>query len=82
MPTSPIKLDKSDSSIVLTCDLCPWWSALAIGKPNAWTSAEQHERIAHPELPQVYRQARYERESYARRAAAAREMPREPEMSR
>lgn len=67
MPTtnaSPIKLDCSESLIVIYCTEHPWWRACRFHKDEAWDSACGHEQREHPH---DYRQ-RNAREQRVRRA--------------
>lgn len=44
-----IHLDKSDVSIVVTCDLCDWWRAFALDTVEAWEYANRHNLAEHPD---------------------------------
>jgi len=43
-----IKLDYTRVSVVITCDLCPWWSAFAFTREEGWKTAGRHEEACHP----------------------------------
>lgn len=62
-----MRLDCTRVSVVVTCTLCPFWSAFADGKREGWETAARHEERVHPELEQA-RHARDEAVSKARRA--------------
>ena len=48
-----IRLDSTRVSVVVTCTLCPWWSAFAFTKEEGWAAAGTHEEQVHPDLQQA-----------------------------
>ncbi len=43
-----LKLDRSCSGIVVTCDQCDYWSAFQFEEERAWASAVDHAERVHP----------------------------------
>lgn len=43
-----MKIDSTKVSVVVTCDRCPWWSAFAWTRDEAWIVAARHEERTHP----------------------------------
>lgn len=46
-----IHLDQSSTSIVITCDDCPWWHGFQFELPKAEASGMRHEAEVHPDAP-------------------------------
>jgi hypothetical protein len=42
-----IKFDQSTSSVVVTCEECPWWRGFAFTMPEAEASGLRHEDLVH-----------------------------------
>jgi len=63
-----ISYDRSDTSVVVTCDECPYWYAFAWTMPEAYASGANHQVLVHG-----VEQARAERPGvlYLRRHAVA-----------
>lgn len=49
MARASIRLDRSATSIVVTCADCPHWAAFQFDELAAWRSAAAHEERCHPE---------------------------------
>lgn len=52
-----IKLDESSTSVLVTCEGCPWWFAFAFTYDDAETRACRHEENVHPEHNDMRRRA-------------------------
>lgn len=50
-----IKLDSTQISTVVLCDLCPWWRGFADNRVAGWKVGGGHEERVHPELTQARR---------------------------
>lgn len=48
-----IRYDRSWNSIVIICDQCPHWRALALEQGEAYASAERHQVRVHGIHPSV-----------------------------
>jgi len=44
-----IRLDISARSVVITCDACPYWSAIQLERADAEQSGARHEALVHPD---------------------------------
>lgn len=42
-----IAFDKSSTSVVVTCEACPWWHGFAFTEPEAEASGLRHEAQVH-----------------------------------
>lgn len=42
-------IDSTQTTVVIRCKACPWWSALRFTRDEAWRVASDHERTHHPE---------------------------------
>lgn len=65
--TSLIWLDITPCSIVIVCNECDFWRALALNVDDAWERARDHEQKCHHES----RQVEWVLDKRARRAATA-----------
>jgi hypothetical protein len=44
-----IQFDQSSTSVVVTCEACPWWHGFAFTMTEAEASGLRHEEQVHPE---------------------------------
>lgn len=61
----PVKLDRSDRTVVVYCTDCPGWADLALGDARGHDLAVDHERRVHPGAEQ----AKHARETWQARHA-------------
>lgn len=45
-----IKFDQSSTSVVITCDDCPWWHGFQFDLEQAERSGMRHETEVHPDV--------------------------------
>lgn len=50
-----IRIDVSNSGIVIVCDVCPHWYSFQFTRVKAWRAAAEHEELCHPETTQARR---------------------------